>query len=208
MHASALTDAGRACTQHSAPMLMLSTPPKQHIQQQATRLGPHACYPSPPCGCTCSPVATIQTLRAQRHSTTSPRTHTRARCVAALRSPAPSIGAFSKAVYGVRRGGMPRAKSSLAQQAYPSRRGCGPSPVAIARYRCTRKKTFCRPLSWDHTTLTLPWQLPVPYKPDCARKLPNYTTFITPTCSSAAGPMPLHISETPALHPMPTIVKQ
>lgn len=71
-----------------------------------------------------------------------------------------------------------------------------------------KKKTFCRPLSWDHTTLTLPWQLPVPYKPDCARKLPNYTTFITHTCSSAAGPMPLHISETPALHPMPTIVKQ
>ncbi|EUC27823.1 hypothetical protein COCCADRAFT_41550 [Bipolaris zeicola 26-R-13] len=154
MHASALTDAGRACTQHSAPMLMLSTPPQNNTSSSR-----------PP---------------------------------GSARMP-PSIGAFSKAVYGVRRGGMPRAKSSLAQQAYPSRRGWGPSP---------KKKTFCRPLSWDHTTLTLPWQLPVPYKPDCARKLPNYTTFITHTCSSAAGPMPLHISETPALHPMPTIVKQ
>ncbi|EUC44089.1 hypothetical protein COCMIDRAFT_38062 [Bipolaris oryzae ATCC 44560] len=175
MHASALTDAGRACTQHSAPMLMPMPPAAAHPPKNNTSS-------SRPAGQQARPACVLSMTMW---------THMQ-----------------PKAVYGVRRGGMPRAKSSLAQQAYPSPRGCGPSPVAIARYRCTRKKTFCRPHSWDHTTLTLPCQLPVPYKPAYARKLPNYTTSTMPTFSSAAGPIPLPISETPVFHPMPTIAKQ
>ncbi|EMD88618.1 hypothetical protein COCC4DRAFT_60718 [Bipolaris maydis ATCC 48331] len=203
MHASALTDAGRACTQHRAPMPLPPSPAPSTSKTCSS--SPAAQQARPACLCaitmwTHTQPAAERLSRRCKHSVIQQRALARA----------PSIGAFQKPVYRVRRAGMPRvrAKSSLAQPAYPKPRGCGPSPVAIARYRCTRKKPFCRPPSWDHTTLTLPCQLPVPYKPDYARKLPNYTTSMTPTCSSTPGPIPPHTSETPVLHPMPTIVKQ